>query len=418
MGKRILLISSNSSGRGGGEAYLVHLARGLRSLGCEVHALLSSADYMDGWARKLSDEGAAVHRRRLRGLRHRPLRFLQAVADRGQQRAVAAVCREVAPDAVLVNQQYDEDGLDYVAGALRADAAPVGGLMHMPMTATKNGRPFGRLRGRLLSRWYRAHPYRLILVSEGAQREFEAYYSHPRPTRVVNHGLSFPEARRAEVGLPRAWADSGVPVVGFSGQFVPQKNLRLLVEGWLEATARGCETRLLLVGDGPERAEVERLLRAHAPPRAWHVTGWQEHPEDYLSHVDIYAMTSHFEGCPLSLIEAAGRGLPAVVTNFNGARDVARRAPWVNVVAEAEAGAVGAALASAVRSLPALKAEAGRGADAFRRHFSLRRMAEETLAALDQNAPTLSRPRAAEATPRGELLGVTVSAETSGRLLQ
>ena len=44
--KKILLISSNSSSRGGGERYLVFLARGLRRLNYEVHALLSDVNYI------------------------------------------------------------------------------------------------------------------------------------------------------------------------------------------------------------------------------------------------------------------------------------------------------------------------------------------------------------------------------------
>ena len=124
--KRFLLISSNSSGRGGGERYLVYLSMGLRDLGYDVHVLLSQSTYMDGWADKFQNEGVAVHRKNLKGLRERPFRFIQAIFDKSQIDAVAALCYELKPNAILVNQQYDEDGLDYLKGALNSNVARVG----------------------------------------------------------------------------------------------------------------------------------------------------------------------------------------------------------------------------------------------------------------------------------------------------
>lgn len=378
--KRLLLISSNSSGRGGGERYLVYLTQGLRLLGCEVHVLLSTVDYMDTWAKALDAEGAQVHRRALLGLRVRPLRFIQSIADKKQQQKVAEVCKEVRPDAILVNQQYDEDGLDYLTGALMADIAPVAGTMHMPMTANKNKRPFGKLRGKLLHRWYGQHPYHLIFVSKGSKAEFRDYYNLPASISLVHYGCPFSEVSGIEPDLAK-FCVSTLPTIGFIGQFVSQKNLQLLVKGWLWMRKQGIETRLLLVGDGQERNLIEKHLSA-APPETWHITGWQNHPEKYLSAIDVYAMTSHFEGLPLALLEAAGRGLPAVVTNFNGASDVAEHTPWVKVVAHPDPKFVGKALVDGIANLSNLKQQAQEGQERFRRYFSTERMAKDTLLAL------------------------------------
>lgn len=385
---RILLLSSNSSGRGGGERYLVYLATGLRLLGHEVVALVSSDRHMDGWAGSLAGVGVQVERRPLRALRDRPLRFIAAALDRRQQRMVTSVCRDVRPDAIVANQQYDEDGLDYIAGAIEADVAPVAGTMHLPMTRDKHRRPLGRIRGALLRHWYRRHQYLPILVSRGSQAEFESYYPAPRPTIVVHHGVPYAEGSAASAALPVAWLAkrrgdvAALPVIGFIGQFVPQKNLGLLVAGWVAAHASGARSRLLLVGDGPTRPLVERQLRATVPPDLWHITGWTDHPECFLGSLDLLIMTSRFEGLSLALLEAVGRGVPAVVTDFNGARDVAMRAPWVRVVDLATATGLGEAIVKAVEQLSDLRGAAHKGQDAFRAYFSPRRMASDTVAAL------------------------------------
>ncbi len=379
MTKRLLLISSNSSGRGGGERYLVYLTQGLCLLGCEVHILLSTINYMDNWAKVLTTEGAQVHRRHLLGLRSRPLRFVQSILDTNQQREVAKACQQIAPDAILVNQQYDEDGLDYLAGALMSGVAPVGGTIHMPMTAGKHQRPLGRFRGVLLRWWYAKHPYSLILVSKGSQKEFENYYSYPHHTKLVNYGCLFPDIIASHLSLPSSWEER-LPIIGFSGQFVHQKNLQLLVDAWLWTIRQGISSRLLLIGDGPEKKDLEKQLRNAAPESTWHITGWQHYSEAYLSTLDIYAMTSHFEGLPLALIEAVGRGVPAVVTNFNGASDVAERASWVRIASHISPEAVGHALIETINKLPLLKQQARSEQHEFQKYFSAQRMASETLA--------------------------------------
>ena len=83
---KILLISSNSSGRGGGERYLVFLSLGLIQLGCDVEVLISNHSYMDGWEEELRLVGALVRRAPLIGLRDRPLRFVQSIFDNKQKK--------------------------------------------------------------------------------------------------------------------------------------------------------------------------------------------------------------------------------------------------------------------------------------------------------------------------------------------
>lgn len=342
----MLLISSNSSGRGGGERYLVYVAKALGQLGIEVHALLSDVGFMDGWQSELSAAGAMVHRMSLKGLVHRRLRFVQSIFARSQQKRIAAKCLEIAPTAILVNQQYDEDGLDYIMGALHAGACPVAGVIHMPMTQHKNDRPLGRLRGAILRKWYNRFPYKIVLSSVGGEAEFSGYYGANLDTSIVVSGIPLESKRvdrkAAAERLQDPWITAStkqprIPVIGTACQFVPQKNLDLLVDGWLQATSAGTESRLLLIGDGPEREHIEQRLSG-VDDSLWQTTGWTDHYADYLAQLDVFLMTSHFEGLPLTLIEVAGMGIPCVLVDFNGAQEVAQQARWVNVASDRNAG--------------------------------------------------------------------------------
>lgn len=338
---KFLLISSNSSPRGGGEKYLVFMTIGLKRNGCDVDILLSNADYMDGWAKELSEAGAAVFRLPLKGLRDRKLRFVQSILAKKQQRRIAAFCRSNSPDYILVNQQYDEDSLDYIRGAELAAVAPVAAILHLPMTRAKAQRPFGRLRGLLLKIWYRKFAPLILFSSVDSQQEFLNYYKLNLPSEVLLSGvplkLDLPSKALLRQRLSDPWINAlpsspeAIPIIGVACQFVPQKNLFTLIEAWKFCILKErflC--RLLLIGDGPLRPEIEGKL-AEMPCEYYHITGWGEKYADYLHYLDLFVMPSCFESIPLALVEAVGNGTPALIARFNGSTELCAAAKYVSL---------------------------------------------------------------------------------------
>ena len=393
---KILLISSNSSARGGGERYLVFMAMGLQCQSCEVHVLLADAEFMDGWAKELEGIGAHVHRLPLDYLGNRRFRFVQSMLDFSQHEKIAAFCRRLHPAAILCNQQYDEDGMDYIQGALKAGICPVAGIIHMPMTANKNQRPLGWLRGIAMRRWYNKHQYRIIFSSTGGEQEFLGYYKLSVHTEVLPSGIPLTRersSRRASIiALNDPWLRDGttglmpgIPTIGAVCQFVPQKNLHLLIDAWQWAATTGALSRLLLIGDGPQRQEIEARL-ASTDKDFWHITGWGEKYTDYMAQLDIFLMPSLFEGLPLAFVEAVAMGIPSIVSNFNGATDVAAQSGWVEIVNPLGAESLGRAIARAVRNAPAAIPEADR--QRFIEYFSPARMAADFLHILESTPTT------------------------------
>lgn len=337
---KILLISSNSSPRGGGEKYLVFMAAGLRQNGCQVEALLSAADYMDGWARELTAAGATVHRLPLTALRDRKLRFVQSMLAFSQQRQIAGFCREIKPDYILVNQQYDEDSLDYIRGAQLAGTAMVASILHLPMTRAKNARPLGRLRGWLMRWWYSRYAPLMLFSTIDSRHEFFDYYRLSLPSDVLLSGVpldrKLPEMSEVRRRLSDPWIDAAfaaparLPVIGVACQFVPQKNLPVLAAAFVRCNAETPRCRLLLIGDGPERPRLESILKG-VPPELYHITGWGDKYADYLYCLDLFVMPSCFESTPLALVESVGHGTPALIARFNGSTELIAAAKYVSV---------------------------------------------------------------------------------------
>ena len=79
---------------------------------------------------------------------------------------------------------------------------------------------------------------------------------------------------------------------------------------------------LLLVGDGPERANLERQARDLGVADRVRFAGFQSDPEPYYSVMDLFILSSRSEGLSISLLEAMARGVPVAVTDVGANRDV------------------------------------------------------------------------------------------------
>ena len=79
---------------------------------------------------------------------------------------------------------------------------------------------------------------------------------------------------------------------------------------------------LLLVGDGPERANLERQARDLGVADRVLFAGFQSDPEPYYSVMDLFILSSRSEGLSISLLEAMARGVPVAVTDVGANRDV------------------------------------------------------------------------------------------------
>ncbi|WOD63679.1 CDP-glycerol glycerophosphotransferase family protein [Niallia taxi] len=98
-----------------------------------------------------------------------------------------------------------------------------------------------------------------------------------------------------------------------------QKRLDILFKGLelLEA-----DWRLHCIGEGPDGDEIRNLADKLGIKDQILFHGWQENPWDVVEEVSALVMSSDYEGLPLVLMEALGRGIPVISTNCSGASDI------------------------------------------------------------------------------------------------
>jgi glycosyltransferase involved in cell wall biosynthesis len=143
---------------------------------------------------------------------------------------------------------------------------------------------------------------------------------------VVPNGIDV-EAFRIESGdRQRIRRELGVSdheiVVGTVAVMRPQKRLDLWLQTLRHVVDQGVAVIGLIVGDGPLRADLERHAAELSLTGRVRFPGLQSPIAPWLAAMDLFLITSEFEGLPLALLEAMASRLPVVATAVGGIPEV------------------------------------------------------------------------------------------------
>ncbi|MBF0454167.1 MAG: TIGR03088 family PEP-CTERM/XrtA system glycosyltransferase [Magnetococcales bacterium] len=138
------------------------------------------------------------------------------------------------------------------------------------------------------------------------------------PPRTAQHRHPLPLPKKAE-------ADSFI--IGTVGRLWPVKDQANLIRAFahlltLVGRDKGEKLRLVLIGDGPQRQELEALACSLNMAQQLWISGWREDVEQLLRGLDLFVLPSLAEGTPLTILEAMAAGLPVVATRVGGVADL------------------------------------------------------------------------------------------------
>jgi glycosyltransferase involved in cell wall biosynthesis len=114
-------------------------------------------------------------------------------------------------------------------------------------------------------------------------------------------------------------------IFGTMARFVPVKGLHLIIEAFARLVAQEQESspyRLVLVGDGPERARLEELAVRLNLSRLLRFTGFRQDIPACLHAFDVFVHSSLYEGMGYTIIEAMAAKAPVVATNVGGVKEI------------------------------------------------------------------------------------------------
>lgn len=99
------------------------------------------------------------------------------------------------------------------------------------------------------------------------------------------------------------------------GRLNRQKNLLFLIEVLEDILKSREDCRLLLIGDGELRKEIEEVAKEKGIDRKILITGMVEDVHKYMQALDVFVMPSLYEGLPFAGIEAQAAGLPCIFSD-------------------------------------------------------------------------------------------------------
>jgi glycosyltransferase involved in cell wall biosynthesis len=182
--------------------------------------------------------------------------------------------------------------------------------------------------------------------------------------------------RRAALGLPDR------PTVLFTGVLVRRKRPHLLVEAVARLAREGLDLQAVLLGPPPDPSYARRLRADAAAAGAADrliTPGFVTNVPDYLVAADVFCLPSRQEGLPTAGLEALAAGLPLVLTDFSGARDLGVGDGGTGVLVPPSAEGIAGAIRALLRDDAARAAAARAARDLAVRRFSIRAAAERHL---------------------------------------
>lgn len=210
-------------------------------------------------------------------------------------------------------------------------ASPIGRVCRVPLIVEtphvrehwRRGWKASYLIDRLAGRF--VHQY--IAVSEANRRYLVQEKGLPaRKIVVIHNGVHlarFTPAHRAPAGLrERLGFGAHDPVLLVVGRLEPQKGHAVLLDAMPAIFREFPATRLVCVGEGALRAELEAKADEVSFRDAVRFVGRQPNVEDWLALADVVVLPSFYEGLPLAAIEALAAGRAMVATAVDGTPEV------------------------------------------------------------------------------------------------
>jgi len=328
---------------GGAEVQLLQLVRRLdRRFEPIVYSLSARPTAVRS---ALADEGITVHEIVGSGL--------------GRARRLAAALRR---DGVAIAHSWL-----FIANAYVAAAKALGGSWQM-VTSARNCK-VQSLASRLANAAAFRMSARVVVNSVDVEAYIKRQYWAPAERiRVVPNGVDTDHFHPATQPAPSASAH-----VVTVGRLVKQKNHGLFLRAAAALAGQGADARFTIVGDGPLRGDLERTARELGLGARVTFAGERHDVDAILRSASLFWLTSSWEGMPNAVLEALASGLPVMVTEVSGVRELIEPGKQGFIVGLDDAAAL-ATHSAALLADPSARAAMGIAARARAQLFSTQAM--------------------------------------------
>ncbi len=327
------------SGKGGVERMVAHLCQGFLSHGHAVDLLLIKAR-----GPHLAAIPKEVNVIKL-GPSHALLCLLPLIRYLRRQR----------PPALLVTK-HRAKSVALLARMLAGVDTRIVLRVSTQVSRALNGRGWlHRMAYGLPLRWLYPRADAIVAVSDGVAQDIaEVAGVLPERVRVIPNPVIVPGmAEKAARPVAHPWfSEKTLPIVLGVGRLVREKDFATLVRAFAEVRSqKAC--RLVIVGEGQERAALERLTEELRIRDSTSLPGFVANPYAYLARADVFVLSSLYEGSPNALTEAMALGTPVVATDCrSGPKEITQDGRYGILVPVQDHQAMAAAILEALAAPP------------------------------------------------------------------
>lgn len=279
---------------GGAERVFTLVLNGLAAAGLDMHVALCQRE--GHWLNRLSPE-VTVH-------------DLRAPRVRQAAWSLVQLTRRLRPTSVLSTSSH----LNSVTGLCRP-FFPRGTRVYLREVSINHFDPsyLKGIRGSFLRRAYRAADG-VIALTDSMRPMIERSLGVPgeRITRIFN-----PMQFTSETAERRPPAGNARKLLAI-GSLTPPKGIDRLIADFPALLSRYPASRLTILGEGPERASLERQIRSLNLGDHVRLAGFCADVRSHLADADLFVLPSRFEGMPNALLEAISARCPVVVLDHPG----------------------------------------------------------------------------------------------------
>lgn len=355
-------------GGGGADQMMVNLAGGFAKRGAKVDFLLGGA-----WGPHLWKVPSDVQLVNLNASNSISIVF-----------KLAQYLRQVRPHALLSTLHYNNE---IVLLAKQFSGVPTRVVVreaNTPSEEARNLKQFKKQITPLLMRCLYPKADGIIAVSRGVADDIAQITGIPidRMQVIYNPSVTPDVAERAKEPLEHPWFAPGEPPVILGvGKLQTQKGFSTLIRAFAKVR-QVRPVRLLILGWGPDRPELEALVRSLGLETDVAMPSHEKNPYAYMSRSSVFALSSAWEGLPNVLIEALSVGLPVVSTDCrSGPAEILDRGRFGELVPVGDSDAMAAAI------LRVLSGEIRRVDPQWLEQFQLDTATSQYLAALGVTLP-------------------------------
>ncbi len=215
-------------------------------------------------------------------------------------------------DLLIGGLELTSTYLAYFAGKIFRK--PAIGMVHVSISDyIKPMKMNRRLTAKLIYRYLKI----LVFVSNGIRENMIKWIPKADVTNWKVIYNIFDESLYQKNLLMQEWTERAFsfPVVIAVGRLSQEKGFDILLSAHAKILQKGLQHNLLILGEGPERKNLENLRQKLSLQETVYLPGFVPNPIDYMKKATVFILSSRNEGFGMVLLEAMAAGIPIISTN-------------------------------------------------------------------------------------------------------